>query len=103
MGGYFPEWTKEEVDFLLKNYHKMKNRELGERLGGRSAKAICQKYSRLVGFNRETIKGQKISRTITKVDVCPECKSTRVNTVEEGYFCVNCLTEYDKFGNMVYY
>ena len=37
-------WTEKEVDFLLRNYGKMKNREIGEHLGI-SGKQVIDKYN----------------------------------------------------------
>jgi len=83
-------WTKEEVKYLKENYYIMSLDDLAKDLG-KSKNSITNKQSVT----------NKVKQRKTQLELinCPNCKN-EINRVEMGYFCKECLIEYDNYGDI---
>ena len=83
-------WTKEEVRYLKENYYITPLDDLAKKLG-KSKNSITNKQS---VTNKVKQRKQQV-----KLINCPNCKK-EINRVEMGYFCKECLIEYDNCGDI---
>ena len=83
-------WTKKEVKYLKENYYIMPLDDLAKDLG-KSKNSITNKQSVT----------NKVKQRKTQLELinCPNCKK-EINRVEMGYFCKECLIEYDNCGDI---
>ena len=87
-------WTKWQEQDLDKCFHNTDIDILAERYN-RTAQAVKNKY---LHMNKpRPIKKRKQQ---VKLINCPNCKN-EINRVEMGYFCKECLKEYDNYGDLI--
>lgn len=89
-------WTKEQIEFLIREYYNYTNEELAEMLG-KTKPSVRAKHSMLLKEQR--LKGTN-KKKIAELSRCPECKKL-INKVEGGYFCRYCLKEFDRYGEFM--
>jgi DNA-directed RNA polymerase subunit RPC12/RpoP len=98
------KWTKEEDEKILKEYKIKGAKQLQKELKDRTIAAIRYRYSYLTAI--KPMEKQRKKRNI--VDKCPFCGSRRINEVETwvnqaiiAFYCMNCLKEFTKYGDLI--
>ena len=91
----YKKWTEEEKQYLKDNFFKTDINVLAEHFDRTLSSVDCQ-YRLLIG---STVKDKK-PKVKTKMQRCPNCKK-EINRVEMGYFCKECLKEYDNYGDLI--
>ena len=97
-------WTDKEVKFVMENYKQQGSNEwIAEKLD-RTLISVQQKY--FVMNNPHKIKKQqpkkKIYKNLNDLESCPHCGAiSRWNKIENGYYCLECLREFDRRGEVV--
>ena len=90
----YKKWTEEEKQYLKDNFFKTDINVLAKHFDRTLSSVDCQ-YRLLIG---STVKDKK-PKVKTKMQTCPNCKK-EINRVEMGYFCKECLIEYDNYGDI---
>lgn len=98
------KWTKEEDEKILKEYKIKGAKQLQKELKNRTIAAIQSRYSYLTV--RKPREKQRKERKV--VDKCPFCGSGKINEVETwvnhaiiAFYCMNCLKEFTKYGDLI--
>jgi len=114
------KWTYHDEQFLIDNYKYITVDEAASALDrsrpATARKIIAMQQKGLLPYkyknkeqNRQYVESKRSRIGLKNVELteCPECGSSRINEVDYAYstgvkfFCVNCLSEFDKYGKWI--
>lgn len=99
-------WSKEEKEFLIKEYKKLGRQGIAKKLG-RTLSAVDMQHYKLRHHKKDE------ETTDYEARECPKCGSKNFNAVSsvvavhkglrcmEVYYCMNCLHEFTKNGEII--